>query len=312
MYSSFLSFVFVVDEEIDSDEICVFLSKANEYLSQSFTDHEIIIVDNGSRIELERSNLSELVRNHTYLVSLAKRVTYDLATLAGLDRANGDYTVLFDANLSDHLDLIGDMFLVSQSGADIVLLSDSRDLRSKSLLRRAFFRLMRKVVDPRLSSRHRKEALISRRALNWLLRYRNQTLFLGELLVSSGYPHKVVTVNIETSSPARDSKDQKSLAWYIITQRTQLPFQFVGIAMMLLFGGILALLTNALMVRIFEIDLLGRTETAEPGWTYLVILLAIGFLFTNLSILIVMRMIYVMSANIRKEPNYIVERFDRI
>ncbi|MCR9135640.1 MAG: glycosyltransferase [Alphaproteobacteria bacterium] len=312
MYSSFLSFIFVIDEEIDNIEICSFLSKANDYLSQSFTDHEIIIVDNGSRTELGRSNLSELVRNHTYMVSLAKRVTYDMATLAGLDRANGDYAVLFDSNLIDHLDLIVEMFRVSQTGSDIVLLSDSRDMRSKSLLRDAFFVLMRRAVDSRLSSRHRKEALISRRALNWILRYRNQTMFLGELLVSSGYPHKVVTVNIETSSPARDSKDQKSLAWYIITQRTQLPFQFVGIAMTVLFGGILALLTNALMVRIFEMDLLGRTETAEPGWTYLVILLGIGFLFTNLSILIVMRMIYVVSANIRNEPNYIVEKFDRV
>ncbi|WP_448580737.1 hypothetical protein [Thermaurantiacus sp.] len=279
-------------------------------MSGLFSDYEIIIVENGSLINLQDLTLPDVVRQNCYVVTLARVVPYDLAALAGLERANGDYALTFDTTLGDQLELIERMFGEAQKGFDIVVLRD-KSSATKSLRRWLFFALLRRVY-PNLNSRDRKEAMLSRRALNWIQRYRNRSIYLSEVLAASGY--KIAPVMLTRAAPVRrrSSEHRDRLAWATLARATQLPLQAATLTSGLLILVILVFSINALLVRLFNVDILGRPETAEPGLTYLVIFIALGFLLTNISLYAVLRVISVIHEDVRREPYYIVEAFRRI
>lgn len=312
MYKSFVSLVVVIDAGSEESSRLKFIEKANDELSRSFTDYEIILVDNGGRLSFDTSKLSEQARSNTYLVGLARMVSFDLAFLAGLERANGDYTVIFDTQLADHISVISEMYSQAQSGADIVILRNSQAGGDRSLSRWLFFRAMsgggRVTYDPR----QRREVLMSRRALNWLLRFRSRNLFLRDLLISSGYKFTNLDVDFKVPTRPRDRQDQNRLAWSLLARRTHLPLHVASLSAILL--GLIAfgLMANALTVRLLGFDLLGRAASAEPGWTYLVVLLSMGFLLVNLSLFVVIRMLMIIMDDVQSEPNYIIEQYRRL
>lgn len=310
MYSSFISLITVIEKTHGTAEVKAFLEEVGAHVSNLFSDYEIIIVENGSSIELASLEIPDAIRQNCYLVTLASVVPYDLAALAGLERANGDYAINFDTSLRDQLELLQNMFLKAQEGFDIVVLRD-KEASATSFRRWLFFALMR-YVYPRLNARDRKESILSRRALNWILRYRNRSIYLLEVLASSGY--RSTTLELSKTAPARhrSSEHRNRLAWAVLARSTQIPLQAASLTSLLLLVVIVLVSTNALAVRLLGYDLLGQPETAEPGWTYLIIFMSLGFLFTNISLYAVLRMISVISEDVRRDPHYIVEAFRRI
>lgn len=312
MFKSFVSLVVVIDADSEADDRLKFIEKASDELSRNFSDYEIILVDNGSRVSFDTDKLSEQARSNTYLVGLARMVSFDLAFLAGLERANGDYTIIFDMQLADHISVVPQMYSQAQSGADIVVLRNKHTGGDRSFSRWLFFRAMsgggRVTYDPQ----QRREVLMSRRALNWLLRFRSRNMFLRDLLISSGYKFTSLDVDFNTPTRRRDRSDQNRLAWSLLARRTYFPLHVASLSAILLGLIAFALMGNALLVRLLGFDLTGRAASAEPGWTYLVVLLSMGFLFVNLSLFVVIRMLMIIMDDVQSEPNYIIEQYRRL
>jgi hypothetical protein len=294
--------------------VVVFLNRAAKELSDTFTDYEIVIVDNRSGLDLSQVSLTEQVRRHCYLIVLAHHTSWDLAVYAGLDRANGDYTLVFDVTLVEHLALVKRMYEVAQSGRDFVVLRRKRGSKYHRLplSGRAFFFVMRWLSDVKLNPMDGKELLISRRALNWILRYRSRWHFLNEIYMSAGYGVGAIEVDIPIVQHRRSGAEKGALAWSALARMSRLPLRAAEAAIAIVSGVMVLLSLNALSVRLLDRNLFGQPETIVPGWSYLVILISLGFIVTNISLYLVIRILTVISEDIRESPLYVVEQYKRL
>ena len=93
----FLSIVIVAENQRDVIEGV--LAEASHVARKCATDHEIVIVDNGSTddsVELLRSLCSEGGIPNLQVYRLAKKVEIDIAAWAGVENALGDYVAVVD------------------------------------------------------------------------------------------------------------------------------------------------------------------------------------------------------------------------
>ena len=77
------------------------------------------------------------------------------------------------------------------------------------------------------------------------------------------------------------------------------------------FFFLLAVVTNALMVRFLGIDIFGKAVEAVSGWTYLVVL--IGVFFATVSLQLYLMSIYLdnIYEEIKRRPLYTIESIKR-
>lgn len=168
------------------------LRRLTAVLRENFRYYEVLIVDDGSidgtaalveRLEREEKNLR--------LYCLPRSRGMDLALVAALDNAIGDFTVVIDPR-SDPPEPIVAMVDLGAAGAEIVYALPRERVQKRGLynrLARAFLRLLAAINDidlPRAMSTFR---LFSRAVLNYMLEAqdRHRTLFLAPAL--SGYKY---------------------------------------------------------------------------------------------------------------------------
>lgn len=311
MLEAFVSVVVSVDANDSQDLVAEFLQTCSAHLSASFSDHEIVIVDNVSGLRVSDLTLQGEAGRHCYVVGLARSTPWDVAVFAGLERANGDYVVIFDVLLQKDVDLITEMYLVAQEGFDFVVLHEERRgwLPTR---RRAFFWLLSRAATAPIDAGDRKELLVSRRALNWSLRHKARARYLHELYVTSGFAARKLFVRLGTSSSRRTDSDRRNIAWGALTRMTDYPLRLAQLGLSVLSLVLFLGVTNALTVRLAGRNLLGGQEASFPGWAYLVVLLSAGFLLTNVSIYAVLRTLRVLADDLRDEPLYVIEQVQRL
>jgi hypothetical protein len=122
---SFISVVGILHSQQDVRTLPAWLSGVYQSLQAGFSDFEIVLVNNQrdlSDIENVIKPLPEELRKQIFLLNLSSAVNRDNAILAGLDRANGDYTVLFESDFSGNPDLIARLWDTCREGQDVVYL----------------------------------------------------------------------------------------------------------------------------------------------------------------------------------------------
>src|SRR5262245_56553651 len=119
---SFLSVINVIQSERQARELPAWLSGLYAELNSQFSDYEFILVNNHcdqTVIDAVVTPLPEDLRKNIFLLNLSAHVSRDNALLAGLDRANGDYAVIFEFDFSEEPQLVTRLWEESRKGADI-------------------------------------------------------------------------------------------------------------------------------------------------------------------------------------------------
>lgn len=153
---------------------------------------EVLYVDDGSRdgtLPLLRrwSRFDSRIR---YL-SLSRNFGHQAALTAGLEYAEGDVIVTLDSDLQHPPQLIAEMLERWKHGYDIVLTirQDDTNLgQVKRLTARWFYTLMRWCSDTETRPAAADFRLMSRRAVNGLLRLRESHRFLRGMVQWLGFP----------------------------------------------------------------------------------------------------------------------------
>ena len=125
IHQAFLSVTGVLQAQRDIRALPQWLTGLYGVLSANFSDFEFVLVNNHcdqSLIDAALRPLPEALRKHVFLLNLSAPVSRDNALMAGLDRANGDYTVVFEFDFADQPDLINQLWEKSQAQFDIVYL----------------------------------------------------------------------------------------------------------------------------------------------------------------------------------------------
>lgn len=171
------------------------LSKVLSTLEECF-DYEIILVDDGSK-DRTLSVLKEIATadKRFFYISLSKNFGHQAAITAGLEEAKGDLVITLDSDLQHPPELIVEMIALWKKGNDVVL-AKREEVASgfsfKQILRSLFFKVIGNDVRT-MRSGYSDYRLLSRRALDSLLRFKESHRYLRGLVSLIGYTTAVVS-----------------------------------------------------------------------------------------------------------------------
>ncbi len=218
-------------------------------------------------------------------LSLSRNFGQQNAILAGLHHASGDAVVTTDADLQDDLSALETMLGRFSAGFEIVY-GVRRKRQTDGLLKRntavVFYRLLR-VLGVRTVHNHGDFRLLSRRAVNALLEYREVNLYLRGIVTLVGFRNCIVEYD---RLPRRAGETKYSprrmlaLALSAITSFSDVPLRLITVSAFIGFLSVMGISGWVIWIRFF-------TDRSVPGWTSIVLpmcfigainLLAVGIL----------------------------------
>ncbi len=224
-----------------------FIARTTRALDAIGLDWEIVFADDGST-----DGTAEMIRAlhatdpRIAMVSLSRNFGKEIAMTAGLDHARGQAVVVIDADLQDPPELITEFVRLWQQGYDVVY-ARRTEREGETTLKRAtahlFYRLMNKLADRPIPADVGDFRLMSRRAVDSLLRMRERHRFMKGLYAWVGYDQ----VEVPYARAPRAAGTTKWNYWRLwnlsvegFTSFSILPLQFASY-----FGFLIALLSTA-------------------------------------------------------------------
>jgi glycosyltransferase involved in cell wall biosynthesis len=168
-----------------------FLDRAKAVLNATGLSWEIIFADDGSH-----DATADIIRTQHRrdprigLISLSRNFGKEIAMTAGLDHSSGKAVIVIDADLQDPPELIPDMVALWGKGYDMV--SARRTIREgetafKRTTAHLFYRVINALVDRPIPADVGDFRLMSRRAVDALLRTRERHRFMKGLFAWIGF-----------------------------------------------------------------------------------------------------------------------------
>ena len=207
---------------------------------------EIIYVNDGSRDEtLTRLEALHARDGRVGVLNLSRNFGKEIAMTAGLEHTTGDAVVVIDADLQDPPELIPQLVAAWRDGFDVVY-AQRRQRQGETWLKKAtaagFYRLMGRLGGVALPRDTGDFRLMSRRAVDSLLRLREQHRFMKGLFAWIGFPSKAVAYDRDPRQGGTTSFDYWKL-WNFalegITSFTVMPLKiasYFGLAVSVLAG----------------------------------------------------------------------------
>ncbi|HNG90518.1 MAG TPA: hypothetical protein PK858_09945 [Saprospiraceae bacterium] len=314
---SFISVVGVLLSPRNLRELPAWLSGLYAELSAHFSDYEFVLVNNClplAEIDAAIHPLPEALRKHVFLLNLSAPVSRDNALVAGLDRANGDYTAIFEFDFADKPHLVTRLWETCQQGHDIAYLR-ARERRlswANRMLYTVFYGIMRRYSGLRLDPQAHHTRLISRRALYSLLRLREHSRYLKANYALVGYNTTYLPVDEPLlGDPDATLREQFRISLVAITSFTT--FLRSMLMWIFLFSVLVAgaAIFNAVKVKLTNVDIFGDPQQALSGWAFLVVMISVFFAITCLNLYIMSVYLSNIYSEIKNRPLYIIESVKR-
>jgi len=244
-------------------------------LSEKTQSFELIFVNDGSKdATLEILRGLHAVDRRVKVVDLSRNFGHQIAVSAGLAYADGEAVAIIDADLQDPPELILQMLEIRDSGYDVVYgvrRVRKGESRFKLLTAKWFYRILNRLSDTEIPLDCGDFRLLDRRAVDALLRMREQHRLLRGMWSWIGFRQYALQYDRaprfagETKYPFREMLKlalDGTLSFSVVPLRI---VSFMGVATAIISSvGIF----YALFLRLF-------TRVWVPGWT----LLFIGMMF---------------------------------
>ena len=316
-HQSFISMVGVLQSHREGRELSAWLSGLYGELLAHFSHFEFVLVNNGgdlAQIESVIRALPEDLRKHVFLLNLSTPVNRDNAILAGLDRANGDYTAIFEFDFSAKPELITQLWETTQTGKEIVYLrAQQRKLPwTQRVLYHFFYFILRRYSSLQIDPWAHHTRIISRRALNSLLRLRENSRYLKANYALVGY----ATASIQVPEPLHPDPSA-SLSEQIRTALVAVSSFTTFLRSLLLWIFFFSVLVagvatfNAIKVKLTNVDIFGEQVESLSGWAFLVVLMSVFFALTCLILYVMSIYLSNIYSEIKNRPLYIIESVRR-
>jgi polyisoprenyl-phosphate glycosyltransferase len=264
-------FSFVIPVFNEAEGLPEFYSRLTAVAATLDGDAELIFVDDGSSdgsgellLELQRGDPAVRV------VRLARNFGHQIAITAGLDRADGDATIIMDADLQDPPELTQKLVARWEEGYDVVYAVRKRrhgEAWSKQITAALYYKLMGRLARVEIPQNVGDYRLVDRRALDVFRSLRERNRYVRGMFSWVGFRQ----TGVEYERPARYAGEPSySLAasWRLAIDglisfsnaplQLALGFGFVISIASFVFGvvSIITKLTDSLVV---------------PGWTSIVV-----------------------------------------
>lgn len=277
-------------------------------LEAKVRDFEIVIVDNATRdgtIAAVEQVMDEVPNIQVY--SMARPLDRDVATIAGIENAIGDYVITL-MPVREQVSVLPYLLDRAAAGAEIVYgisAADSADQgQIYQLLTSAFFDLYRRLTGIAIPAGGSQFRLISRRVVNYLLQTEPAHVMLQALPAMTAF--KSATVEYEMPPHARRRK-RRSLrsgfhkALSMVLSTTAVPARLLSLLAMV--AGMLNLLY---MVYVIAIALF--KEGVAAGWITLSLQISGMFFMTSMILALLSEYIVRIFEGAFRRPLYMVAR----
>ncbi|PLS04163.1 glycosyltransferase family 2 protein [Neobacillus cucumis] len=261
------------EEAVLKETISQLIMVVNDLIEEALVskNSKLLFVDDGSKDQTWNLIEAECDKNRMVTgLKLAGNVGHQNALIAGLETANNysDCVISIDADLQDDIHVIKTFLEKYWEGSDIVYgVRESRETdtffkRNTALF---FYRFMERI-GMKLIPNHADFRLMSKRALEELLKYKETNLFLRGLVPLVGFSSTKVYYDRKERLAGESKyplKKMLAFAFDGMTSFSVAPIRFVT------FLGFLSVVISALVGGYAIVqELLGHTES---GWTSLVI-----------------------------------------
>jgi glycosyltransferase involved in cell wall biosynthesis len=282
--------------------------RLRSFLADLGVTWEVVFVDDGSRDGSTKMLQSLAEQESRYrLISFSRNFGHQIAITAGMDRAEGEAVVVMDADLQDPPEVVRAMLDKWRAGADIVYAIRARRLGEtwfKRITAAIFYRMFRAMLGFEVALDAGDFRLMSRQVVLTLRSLRERHRFIRGLVGWVGFRQASVSYTRQerfagvTKYPLRK---MLRFAFDGITSFSTLPLR-----MATWLGALAALLAMGLGAWAFWVKVQG--VSAVPGWTTIMILVALGSSVQLLVIGILGAYVGRIYEEVQRRPLYAVAR----
>jgi len=275
-------------------------------LSKAYSFYELLLVDNGSPVEVQAKVLELQQRlPNVRLLRLSRCYSREIAIAAALDHCIGDYVVTMDL-LTDPADMVPVLVAKATAGFDTVIAE--RQEQSKPLLERVFslpfYRLASRILGFELRPDESYFRVFSRRLINSIVRIRSRNRYLSCLNGIVGFQQCSILYHPDDSAAERDGSSrvlkQLRAATDILVSNSAAPLRLAGLL------GILASFANVGYVFYILIVSLVKKHVAE-GWITTSLTQTTMFMMVFLILSILSEYVARLLDETKEQPLYFVE-----
>ncbi len=288
--------------------IALLYGRLTEVMQAFRQSYELIFVNDGSA-DNSLALVKELASSHPEVkyIDLSRNFGHQVAVSAGLDRAEGDYVVIIDADLQDPPELIADLYAKMQEGYEVVYAKrKARKGESfmKLLTAKVFYRLLAAITSISIPVDTGDFRMISRKVVLALRQMPETSKFLRGQISWIGYKQTYVEYDRSERNAGKTGYTYKKMFKFAldgITAFSNFPIKFVTAT-----GFLVSFIAFLMIVFSFYVRYFTDLPT-EPGWASLMV----GIMFLGgvqlISLGIIGEYISRINTDVKKRPLYFVQ-----
>jgi hypothetical protein len=291
----------------NESNICEFLSKVDNIFNENFDSYEFVLINDASEdnsINKIKDGTASLIGNVT-VINLAYKHGIEIAMLAGVEFAIGDFVYEFDSTAIDYSgELIMELYRTSIEGYDIVAASPNNSIKYSSKL---FYRYLNKISRRNMSLTTETFRIVSRRALNRVLRSKEKLRYRKALYHYSGFNTK--TIDYECTSKGYQRDNLKFGEKINLASDVLISFSDIGTKLPLRISMFFAAISLATII--YTAYAYFTVENIQTGWTTTMMFISISFTGLFFVLAIISKYINVLLYELQDKPRYIYKSVDR-
>ena len=269
---------------------------------------EVVFVDDGSRDASAKLLQALAEQEPRYkLISFSRNFGHQIAITAGMDRAEGEAVVVMDADLQDPPEVVRAMLEKWRASADVVYAIRERRLGEtwfKRITAAVFYRLFRAMLGFEVALDAGDFRLMSRQVVLTLRSLRERHRFIRGLVGWVGFRQAHVSYTRQERFAGVTKYPLKKMLGFAFDGITS--FSTLPLRMATWLGALAALSAMGLGVWAFWVKIQGTS--AVPGWTTIMILVALGSSMQLLVIGILGAYVGRIYEEVQRRPLYAVAR----
>lgn len=264
-----ISFVFPIYNE--SGNIELLHRTMGEVTAHLQEELEFVYINDGSKdnsLELLKQLATQDPR--VTVIDLSRNHGHQLAVTAGLDAATGDAVVIMDSDLQDPPEVALELIEKWHEGYDVVYAQrrSREDSFFKKFTADMFYRTLNWLSDIDIPRNTGDFRLVSRKALDHVLKYREHDRFLRGMFAHAGFRQIAVQFDRHARHAGETGYPLKKMIKLAVDGI--MGFSSKPLALISQLGGLFSIfaaigIVYALVVRLFF------PAAAVPGWTFTVI-----------------------------------------
>ena len=240
--------------------------------NKALESYELIFVNDNSTDGSERLLRTELIHKDIVIINMSRNFGTVECLLAGMENSSGDVVIYLDADLQDPPELIENLISSWRNDPDAEIVYTTRNIRHgehwfKLLITKLGYRLIKKISDIDLQVDSGDFKLLSRRAVNEVLKLKEDRPYMRGLVGWIGFKQIQVFYDRDPRFDGAENTKNKLLSQKVIyywIDRALISFSDAPLKIVLFIGIVFSLFSTLYIFVVIAQKIMG---ISLPGWS---------------------------------------------